>query len=67
MFDGTTKVKNKHSAIAKIKPSVLIPFTHLKSSIINETIKKINEVILILFKQKIKPEDTFLLQLLKYF
>ena len=54
---------------AKIKPSQLPDFTHLKKSQVNRTIQNANHVIYLLFKQKCKSDaDPFYLaQLLKYF
>jgi hypothetical protein len=66
-FDGTSKKLNKKYSDTKISPSPLVPFEHLKKSLLNKTIKMANELVFLIFKQKIKSEDQHIIGLLKYF
>lgn len=66
MLDGTTKYKKIFKSAQIYRPNV--PFhKHLDCSSINQTIQKINEVVLTLFKGKIKSSDQNLIKLFKYF
>ena len=40
---------------------------HLRKNQINLTIEKLNHLVLILFKQKVKPEELVVIPLLKFF
>ena len=51
----------------KLEAPKLGQFQHLKKSTINLTIDKANQIVLCLFKQKIKPDDQTMIQLLKFF
>ena len=66
MHDGTTTRGHKHYAPATIAPAPLKPFQNLKKSTINESIRRINEAIFVLFKQKQKPDEHFLVSLFRY-
>lgn len=58
MLDGTAGGhKRKYKPAIGIYQPPLQPFKHLAQSAINQTITKINEVVLILFKQKMKSSD----------
>ena len=50
-----------------LEPPCLPSFTHLRKSLINETILKINELVYALFKQKIKIDENYLTSLFRYF
>lgn len=62
-----TKNLGKEYGKAKIEASKLPQFTHLKKHNVNLTIEKVNQVVMILFKQKVKPEEAQVINLLKYF
>jgi hypothetical protein len=64
-YDGLTK--NCHQQKATIDPPLLAPFTHLKKSVINETITKANEAILLLLKKQPRYDENHVIHLLKYF
>ena len=66
-FDGTSKKLNKKYSQTKISPAKLAPFEHLKKSLLNKTIKMANELIFLIFKQKMKSEEHHIIGLLKYF
>jgi len=50
-----------------VPKATLTPFKHLKKSNINQTIQKVNQIILCLFKTKVKPDDAQVIKLLKHF
>ncbi len=50
-----------------LEPPSLPPFTHLRKSLINETVLKINELVYVLFKQKVKIDENYLTTLFRYF
>lgn len=56
-FDGMTKNWHKEYAPAKIAEPDLPAFTHLHKHAVNQCIEKANQMMLILFKQKLKPES----------
>jgi hypothetical protein len=56
-FDGMSKNLSKEYAPSKIDPPKLSSLKHLRKNVVNQTIDKINQVITILFKQKIKPDE----------
>lgn len=62
-----TKRQTKDYAASSIKQNKLQILTHLNRHSINQTIEKINEVIMILFKQKIKSDEQTLIGLFRYF
>ena len=62
-----TKRQTKDYAATSIKQTKLQMLTHLSKHNINQTIEKINEVIMILFKQKIKSDEQTLIGLFKFF
>lgn len=67
IYDGMSKrFKNDYPATNLTKPPIT-SHKHLKKSLINQTIQKVNQVILILFKTKLKPEDQQVIRLLKHF
>ena len=66
-FDGMSKRQTKEYAPTKIAPSKLTNFEHLRKNATNQTIEKANHLIMILFKQKVKPTEELILPLLKYF
>lgn len=66
-FDGATKKASKAYPPTTILPSGLKPFNHFKNHPINRTIARVNEVVFVLFKQKVKIEPNQVIPLLKYF
>ncbi len=50
ILDGTVKGNNKYTKVASIPKPILKPLKHLLTSKINETINKVNELVLTLFK-----------------
>ena len=61
-----SSIKKEYPPTTLPKP-VLLPYTHLRKSIVNETIQKLNELVYVLFKQKIKLEEGILSNLFRYF
>lgn len=58
VLDGTVHgYKRKYKPANGIYQSPLQPFKHLQQSIVNQTITKVNELVLVLFKQKMKSSD----------
>ena len=66
-YDGTSKRICKDLPQTTIAPAPLPAFTHLQTSAINRTIDRVNEIIMILFKQKVKADEGRLVSLLKFF
>jgi hypothetical protein len=56
-FDGMSKRLRHDYPATTVPKATLSPFKHLKKSNINQTIQKINQIILCLFKTKQKPDD----------
>ena len=66
VLDGTSKYKKIFKSANIHRPDV--PFhKHLDNSAINQTIQKVNEIVLTLFKGKIKSSDQNLIKLFKFF
>lgn len=66
-FDGMSKRLKKEYAPTKVKPSKLPRFEHLHKHAINQCIEKSNHLIMMLFKQKMKPTEDVLIPLFKFF
>lgn len=62
-----TKNVYKEYGPTKLDPPILPQLKHLKKCTINQTIDKANQIVLCLFKQKLKPDDNSMIQLLKFF
>ena len=57
LYDGMSKrMRGDYPATTLAKPE-LQPFKHLRKCTINQTIQKVNQVVLVLFKQKMKIEE----------
>ena len=68
VLDGTVQGhKRKYRPANGIYQPPLQPFKHLGQSAINQTINKVNELVMILFKQKMKSSDQQIIKLLKFF
>lgn len=66
VLDGTSKYKKIFKSAKIYRPNV--PFhKHLDNSPINQTIQRVNEVVLTLFKGKIKSSDQNIIKLLRFF
>lgn len=62
-----TKRHSKEYPPTKIQPPKLAPYTHMRKHNVNQTIEKANQIIMVLFKQKMKPDEQTMINLLKYF
>jgi hypothetical protein len=62
-----SKFYGKEYQPAKIEPCKLTPLKHLRKHNVNQTIDKVNQLVLALFKQKTKIEEREMISLLKYF
>ena len=66
-FDGMTKNNLKEYGPCKLAAHKLEPYKHLQKHQVNTTIQKVNQVVMTLFKQKVKADDQTIVALLKYF
>ncbi len=66
-FDGRSKNDVKEYGPSKLNQSKLNELLHLRKSVTNQTIQKVNQVVMSLFKQKVKIDDLSMIALLKFF
>ena len=62
-----TKGTHKEYGPCKLEPFKLGHFRHLRKSTVNQTIDKVNQLVMCLFKQKLKLEEATIINLLKHF
>ena len=67
LYDGMSKRQRGDYPPTTLAKPALAPFKHLRKCTINQTIQKVNQVVLVLFKQKMKIEEQQIIKLLKFF
>jgi hypothetical protein len=66
-FDALSKQHGKEYGPCKLDKPKLAPFTHQRKNPVNVAIDKLNLLVMMLFKQKIKIEEAQVVNLLRFF